>query len=41
MSLTGEPAELLLHAFGRRTRARVEVDGAPAAVQRFREAFPA
>jgi uncharacterized protein (TIGR03085 family) len=41
VSLTGDPAELLLHAFGRRSRARVEVGGAPAAVERFREAFPA
>ncbi|MBB2902891.1 uncharacterized protein (TIGR03085 family) [Kineococcus radiotolerans] len=40
VSLTGDPAELLLHAFGRRSRARVRVDGAPAVVQRFREAFP-
>jgi uncharacterized protein (TIGR03085 family) len=40
VSLTGDPAELLLHAFGRRSRARVEVDGAPAAVQRFLAAFP-
>lgn len=40
VSLTGDPAELILHAFGRRSRARVEVDGAPAAVQRFLAAFP-
>ncbi|WP_106207276.1 TIGR03085 family metal-binding protein [Kineococcus rhizosphaerae] len=40
VALTGDPAELLLHAFGRRSRANVRVDGAPAAVQRFREAFP-
>ncbi|MFD0481161.1 TIGR03085 family metal-binding protein [Kineococcus sp. GCM10028916] len=40
VSLTGEPAELVLHAFGRRSRAKVEIDGTPAAVQRFRKAFP-
>ncbi|GAA0290105.1 TIGR03085 family metal-binding protein [Kineococcus aurantiacus] len=41
VALTGDPAELLLHAFGRRSRAEVRVEGAPDAVQRFTEAFPA
>ena len=40
VTLTGTPQELLLHAFGRRSRARVEVGGVPAAVERFRRAFP-
>ncbi|WP_432563267.1 TIGR03085 family metal-binding protein [Kineococcus sp. SYSU DK003] len=40
VSLTGAPAELLLHAFGRRSRAQVAVDGTSAAVQRFRDSFP-
>ncbi|WP_432540344.1 TIGR03085 family metal-binding protein [Kineococcus sp. SYSU DK002] len=40
VALTGDPAELLLHAFGRRSRALVEVDGTDAALARFRETFP-
>ncbi|MFB9376335.1 maleylpyruvate isomerase family mycothiol-dependent enzyme [Kineococcus gynurae] len=35
VSITGEPLELLLHAFGRRERARVEIDGSPATLARF------
>ncbi|NAZ81280.1 TIGR03085 family protein [Kineococcus sp. R8] len=41
VSLTGEPQELLLHAFGRRPVARVAVDGSPDAVARFLAAYPA
>ncbi|WP_432547061.1 TIGR03085 family metal-binding protein [Kineococcus sp. SYSU DK004] len=41
VTLTGQPQELLLHAFGRRSRARVEVGGFPQAVHRFQQAFPA
>ncbi|NAZ77641.1 TIGR03085 family protein [Kineococcus sp. T13] len=41
VSLTGEPGDLLLHAFGRRSRARVQVGGQPAAVQRFLDRYPA
>ena len=40
VSLRGEPQELLLHASGRRTRALVQVDGAPHAVRAFTDAFP-
>lgn len=40
VALTGHPAELLLHAFGRRSRADVSIEGTAAAVQRFRETFP-
>jgi uncharacterized protein (TIGR03085 family) len=40
VALTGPVAELLLHAFGRRTRALVHVEGTPAAVARFQETFP-
>ncbi|MCI2239076.1 TIGR03085 family metal-binding protein [Paenibacillus sp. TRM 82003] len=40
VSVRGEPQELLLHAFGRRSHALVEVDGAPDAVRAFAEAFP-
>ncbi len=38
--LTGQPEELLLHAFGRRSVAQVEVSGPPEAVAAFREANP-
>lgn len=41
VSLTGEVGELVLHAFGRRSVARVEVAGTPAAVAAFEAAFPA
>lgn len=34
--LTGEPAELMLYAFGRTAHARVSVTGDPAAIERFR-----
>jgi len=40
VAITGHSAELLLHAFGRRSRANVAIDGTPAARQRFRDAFP-
>lgn len=40
VAITGHPAELLLHAFGRRSRADVALDGTPAALQQFRDAFP-
>jgi hypothetical protein len=40
VALTGPVAELLLHAFGRRTRALVHLEGNPAAVERFRAAYP-
>jgi len=41
VSLSGAPQELLLHAFGRRSVALVEVDGSPDAVARFLGAYPA
>ncbi|WP_432503809.1 TIGR03085 family metal-binding protein [Kineococcus arenarius] len=41
VAVRGEPQELLLHAFGRRSRALVEVDGGPEAVRAFEAAFPA
>lgn len=41
VSLTGQPQELLLHAFGRRPVAQVAVDGSPDAVARFLDAYPA
>ena len=41
VSLTGQPQELLLHAFGRRAVAQVAVDGSPDAVARFLGAYPA
>ncbi|MEZ0163638.1 TIGR03085 family metal-binding protein [Kineococcus sp. LSe6-4] len=40
VALTGPVAELLLHAFGRRTRALVHLEGAPHAVDRFRATYP-
>lgn len=36
VTLTGEPGELLLYAFGRIGHAQVELDGDPAAVEEFR-----
>lgn len=36
--LTGEPAELVLYAFGRRAHARVELSGDPEALDRLRNA---
>lgn len=41
VSLTGDPGELLLHAFGRRSVARVDVAGTPEAVASFLAAYPA
>ncbi len=41
VAVRGEPQELLLHAFGRRSRALVEVDGGAEAVRAFEAAFPA
>jgi uncharacterized protein (TIGR03085 family) len=38
LTLTGEPAELTLYAFGRREHARVTPDGAPEALDRLRAA---
>lgn len=38
MTVTGEPAELLLYAFGRQDAADVEVEGDRAAVDRLRAA---
>ncbi|MEZ0493008.1 TIGR03085 family metal-binding protein [Kineococcus sp. TBRC 1896] len=40
VAVTGPVAELLLHAFGRRTRALVHVEGTPGAVARFRSTHP-
>ncbi|MFI9272406.1 TIGR03085 family metal-binding protein [Kitasatospora sp. NPDC052896] len=40
VEVAGEPAELLLFAFGRGARARVVVDGAPAAVDALRARLP-
>ena len=39
--LTGQPEELLLHAFGRRSVAQVDVGGPPEAVAAFERTFPA
>lgn len=40
VAVTGTVAELLLHAFGRRTRALVHLEGTPEAVARFRATYP-
>lgn len=40
VTLVGQPEELLLHAFGRRARAEVEVRGSAGAVAAFEEAYP-
>ncbi|MGI4896080.1 MAG: maleylpyruvate isomerase family mycothiol-dependent enzyme [Janthinobacterium lividum] len=40
VTLTGPVQELVLHSFGRRSRARVEVGGVPSAVAAFERAYP-
>ncbi|PPK96065.1 uncharacterized protein (TIGR03085 family) [Kineococcus xinjiangensis] len=35
VSIAGQPGELLLHAFGRGSRALVDIDGSPEALRRF------
>ncbi|WP_432483197.1 TIGR03085 family metal-binding protein [Kineococcus esterisolvens] len=40
VSLRGEPQELLLHAFGRRSHALVEVEGSVQALEAFARAYP-